>query len=367
MRPEQKSRLLLGVTRSKAKMLEYGVPEEHHIKITQDPAKLFTLSIGLLGDLAAGINRGEVMHGALADMRKNLLFSAQFFDAYVQSQLNEALDPYLLLLGSASYYLCDLPGSAMVLAKHIGGDCPDLRGDGLEDLLLWLLQGDLSTYFDSFEGPFGGHINVISHQVVRFFKNGTGGDSLIDLGKTLRATVYECGTPRQLLFGDVIAAILRKKLHNSSWHALPLYSALPKSKWLPALQKESFIKELWPAQHLLGQADVLKGQSAIVQMPTSAGKTKATELVIRSAFLAERTSLAIIVAPFRSLCHEIKHSLIAAFHDESIKVDELSDVVQKDFVTDELLGHQQIAFPLTTGSAGEHSQGSAVSCVFLGR
>ncbi|MCX5644949.1 MAG: hypothetical protein NTZ17_09735 [Phycisphaerae bacterium] len=27
----------------------------------------------------------------------------------------------------------------------------------------------------------------------------------------------------------------------------------------------------------------------------------------------------------------------------------------------------QIAFPLTTGSAGEHSQGSAVSCVFLGR
>jgi POLQ-like helicase len=59
MRPEKKSQLLLGVTRSKAKMLEYGVPEEHHIKITQDPAKLFTLSIGLLGDLAAAINRGE--------------------------------------------------------------------------------------------------------------------------------------------------------------------------------------------------------------------------------------------------------------------------------------------------------------------
>lgn len=35
MRPEKKSQLLLGVTRSKAKMLEYGVPEEHHIKITQ--------------------------------------------------------------------------------------------------------------------------------------------------------------------------------------------------------------------------------------------------------------------------------------------------------------------------------------------
>lgn len=341
MRPEQKSRLLLGVTRSKAKMFEYGVPEEHHITIAQDPAKLFTLSIGLLGDLAAGINREELQPNALADMRKNLLFSAYFFDAYVQSRLDAALDPYLILLGSASYYLCDLPGSAMVLAKHIG-DCPDLQGDGLEDLLLWLLQGNLSSYFDGSEGPFGGHIDSISRHSVQFFGDGTGGDSLIDLGRKLRATAYESGTPRQLLFADVIAAVLRKKMQNASWNALPSYSGLPTDKWRHVLQKDSFIKELWPAQHLLGQADVLKGQSAIVQMPTSAGKTKATELVIRSAFLAERTSLAIIVAPFRALCHEIKDSLIAAFHDEAIKVDELSDVVQKDFVTDELLGHQQV-------------------------
>jgi replicative superfamily II helicase len=48
-------------------------------------------------------------------------------------------------------------------------------------------------------------------------------------------------------------------------------------------------------------------------MPTSAGKTRATELIIRSAFLAERASLAIIVAPYRSLCHDIRGNLSAAF------------------------------------------------------
>ena len=149
-------------------------------------------------------------------------------------------------------------------------------------------------------------------------------------------------SPRQLLFGDVIAAVLRKKLQNSSWKALPLYSGLSRDKWLHALQKESFIKELWPAQHLLGKADVLKGESAIVQMPTSAGKTKATELMLRSAFLAERVSLAIIIAPFRALCHEIKNSLVEAFHNEPTKVDELSDALQTDFEIAELLGHQQI-------------------------
>ncbi|MFA5598532.1 MAG: hypothetical protein WDA26_13300, partial [Pusillimonas sp.] len=84
MRPEQRSKTLLGVTRSKAKMLEYSVPEEHHIEIYQDPANLFTLSIGLLGDLAAEINRDALQSGALTELRNNLLFSARFFDAYLQ-------------------------------------------------------------------------------------------------------------------------------------------------------------------------------------------------------------------------------------------------------------------------------------------
>jgi hypothetical protein len=342
MRPKQKSQLLLGVTRSKAKMLEYSIPEEHHIKITQDPAKLFTISIGLLGDLAAAINREEPDHGFLSELRTNLLFSARFFDSYLLSKLNESLNPYFVLLGSASYYLCDLPGSASVLAKCIDGDCPDLDGDGLEDLLLWLLQADLETYFDGAEGPFGGFIDEISKWIFQFFKDGTGESNLLDLVTKLREAVYEFGTPRQLLFGDVIAAVLRKKLENSAWKALPSYSELPRDKWLHSLQKESFIKELWPAQHLLGKAGVLKGESAIVQMPTSAGKTKATELILRSAFLADRITLAIIVAPFRALCHEIKNSLVEAFHNEPTKVDELSDALQTDFEIAELLGHQQI-------------------------
>lgn len=342
MRPELKSQLLLGVTRSKAKMFEYGVPEEHHIKIGQDPAKLFTISIGLLGDLAAAINRNEHDPDSLLELRNNLLFSTHFFDSYLQSKLNETLDPYLVLLGSAAFYLCDLPGNASVLAKRIDDDCPDLGGDGLAELLYWLLQNDMNTHFDGTEEPFGEFTEGISKRILQFFEDGTGEDNLIDLATKLREAVYEFGTPRQLLFGDVIAAILRKKLENSAWKALPAYSGLPREIWLQALRKDSFIKELWPAQHHLGKADVLKGASAIVQMPTSAGKTKATELILRSTFMAGSTSLAIIIAPFRALCHEIKNNLVEVFHNESTKVDELSDALQTDFELAELLGHQQV-------------------------
>ena len=342
MKPEQKSQLLLGVTRSKAKMLEYSVPEEHHIKIKQDPAKLFTLSIGLLGDLAAAINREKHEPEAISKLRINLLFSARFFDSYRQSKLNETLDPYLVLLGSASYYLCDLPGSASVLAKQINGECPDLDGEGLEDLLLCLLQADFETYFEGSDGPYGEYIDGISNWFLQFFENGTGEEHLIALAMKLRKAVYEFGTPRQLLLGDVIGAVLRKKIQNSCWNALPIYSGISRDNWLYALKKDIFIKELWPAQRLLGQKNVLKGESAIVQMPTSAGKTKATELILRSAFLAGRVKLAVIIAPFRALCHEIKNSLTDAFRSESTKVDELSDALQADFDIAELLGQQQI-------------------------
>lgn len=342
MRPEQRSKTLLSITRSKAKMFEYGIPEKYHIKITQDPAQLLTLSIGILGDLAASSNRNEMQSADLSDLRQNLSFSAHFFDAYLQSKLNEDLDPYLILLGSASYYLCDLPGSSMVLAKQIGEECPDLGGEGLEDLLLWLLQGDLSTCFIEAGGPFGEFIVSISKVLLQYFRDGTGAENLFYLSDGLRHVVYENGTPRQLLLGDVISAVVKKKHQNSSWSAIPLYSGLSTNLWQVALQKESSIKELWPAQHLLGDAGVLRGKSAVVQMPTSAGKTKATELVIRSAFLAERTSLAIIVAPFRALCHEIKNSLFSAFQNEHIRVDELSDVLQSDFEIAELLGHKQV-------------------------
>ncbi len=342
MRPEQKSMTLLGVARSKAKMFEYGIPEKDHIKITQDPAKLFALSIGILGDTAAGTNRNGTKPKLLSELRKDLTFSAYFFDAYLRSRLNKSLDAYLILIGSASYYLCDLPGSSSVLAKEIRYDCPDLDSAGLQELLLWLLQGDLSTYFEGSQGLFGQYIDSISDLLCRFYSDGTGETELLNLADRLRETAYASMVPRYLLLGDVIAAVVRKKCENSSWHALPLYSGLSTDRWLGALKKESFIRELWPAQHLIGEAGVLRGESAVVQMPTSAGKTRATELIIRSAFLADRTALAVIVAPFRALCHEIRNSLVSAFKNEAIKVDELSDILQTDFEIAEFLKDKQI-------------------------
>src|SRR5215813_4952778 len=113
MKPERRSEVLLGMTRSKAKMYEYRVPLTRHIEITGDLAILFPIAICQLGDLAARVGAGEE-GDTLNELRNNVRFAAQFFDSYLDGRLNEPLTEYLRLVGAAEYYLVGLPGSAAV-------------------------------------------------------------------------------------------------------------------------------------------------------------------------------------------------------------------------------------------------------------
>jgi POLQ-like helicase len=331
MKPEEKSKRLLGATRSKAKMIEYGVEEEYHIKLPKDPSNLFSLAIGLLGDISAHLNSEKIDENYLDQLRNDLQFSAHFFDAYLQSNLRTDMDKYILLLGSASYYLCDLPGSSFVLVSRINNEDIDLECSNLDSFLIWVLIGDFTYDFEEKKGMYNDEIQKISKLISYFFNSGLGEKEIRKEIQNFRYKVYQYGNARELLFADVISAVIIKKVENSSWNCLPYYTGIPIEEWKDILKNNNFIKEFWPAQHLLGRKNVYKGKSAIVQLPTSAGKTKATEVIIRSAFLSRRASLAVIVAPFKALCHEISDSLNKSFQNDAIYIDELSDTLQIDF------------------------------------
>ncbi|HDR3523501.1 TPA: DEAD/DEAH box helicase [Bacillus pacificus] len=331
MKPERQSKKLLSATRSKAKMNEYNVEEVDHIKLTKDPATLFTLAIGLLGDLSAYINSENPDEHYLKELRDNLKFSAHFFDAYLHTNLMADLDEYVLLLGSASYYLCDLPGSSLVLVKRIEMNKLNLECSDLDTLLARLLIGNFTPCYVEESGTYAMNIIDISINLSIFYETGGNEQHIYKLISDLRGEAYKFGSPRELLFADVIGAVIRKRIENSSRKCLPKYSGISVENWEAILQNKNFIQEFWPAQHLLGETGVFKGESAVIQLPTSAGKTKATEVIIRSAFLSNRTSLAVIVAPFRALCHEISMSLSKSFQSDSINIDEVSDVLQMDF------------------------------------
>jgi POLQ-like helicase len=343
MKPEQSSNVLLAITRSKAKMFEYGLPESEHVKVPRDPARLLRLAVGMLGDVAAAVSRNGADAARVAELSSSLQFAARYFDAYAASKMAQASDAHLLVLASATYYLCDLPGSASVLISRVP-QAVDLEAGGLEHLLWWLLRDDFSSAIEEVASPrYGEGIRRVSRGLKTFYAlDGQDEREPIAAAVSLREAAYRDGTSRELLFADTCCAIVDRRVEHSARRSLPQYSGLPLATWRPALGKRFFVRELWPAQRLLGERRVLAGGSAVVQMPTSAGKSRSTELIIRSAFLSGRASLAVVVGPFRALCHEIRESLARAFLGEEVNVNELSDVFQRDFDFDELVAGRAI-------------------------
>lgn len=335
MKPKRNSKTLMSITHSKAKMYEYNIPVEHHLNLEDNkPDELFSLTIGMLGDFCQNIINDT--ENNILEKQEDLKFVSDFFDTYIKTKLNENLDYYLLLIGSATFYLSNQQGSASVLIKEIAINDLDLNSEYLEKLIYWILKSDYENIINIESSIYKDEIENISSKFKIFFDYGL----LIELFEDLhrfREKVYEIGSYREILFIDVIYALVKSKYNNSTWINLPKYTDLDVEIWRPTILKPTFIKEFWPSQHLLGENEVFKGESSVIQLPTSAGKTKSTELIIRSAFLSERANVAIIVAPFRALCNEIKHDLSYAFENEDIKVNEFTDVLQNDIDIDEFI------------------------------
>ena len=340
MRPEFNSRRLFGITRSKGKMYELGLPEGLHISVPQnsEPQELFVLTVGTLGDAAAILSEAENVAVALPSATvEELGFSASFFDAFLESRFKDSLARDTTLLAASAYYLARRPGSSLVLARRLaeaGTDAP------VDKLLHWTLQARWASYPNDAHPLFGSALGNVARLLAFHFFDGSNLEELTSSLAALRRRAYVGASARDLLFIDIVAAVIRMRLASSAWTTLPGFTGIAAERWAAAIRRPEFPKELWPSQMLLGQAGLFAGKSGVVQMPTSAGKTRSIEIVLRSAFLSGRTKLAVVVAPFRALCHEIGTSLRLAFRQDAVKVNELSDAMQLDFLQQvaELLG-----------------------------
>ena len=326
LQPDEKTKILLAKTRAKAKMYEYDVPEEHHFDIGETSlTDLLDLTIAMLGDITASVDTGH-MH----EEKYKLFFSAQYFDSLIQSRAASEELGYLNLLAAATYYLAGYPGSSKVILQNIDGQAQASFGV-FEKLLLAILEQKSFSAVSPEEHVFFEELNGLVISWNTFLKNGTEYEQINIVTKELRLKIYSDGSDREVLMIDVIRSVIFKRINASSWILLPKYSSLHLDQWRSYLERQSAIKELWPAQILLGESGVFGGVSAVVQMPTSAGKTFASELIIRSSFLANRSAVAVIVAPFRALCQEIFNDLAMSFEeDDDVAVDIVSDVLQED-------------------------------------
>ncbi|QLE98680.1 DEAD/DEAH box helicase [Neptunomonas phycophila] len=342
MRLEAPSKKMLAITKSKAKMYEFAIDEASHIALPVDPRKLLVTTIGILGNLSAIEARGEQQVEETGDhegLKSELISVGQYFDALIQSHLADEVTLYLKILGASAYYLADMPGSSIVLSKSLPYKIRNqLTRTNIDGFLVWVLKSNFTENWYCLEQSYlTVAINDVANAARNFFSLGVSGNDLKNKISILNKKVYERGSDRELLFVDILASILLRKIENSSIICLPKYTQIPIEKWENVITKPKFVREFWPAQRLLGEQGVLSGLSAVVQMPTSAGKTKSTELIIRSSFLSGRSDVAVIVAPFRALCREITATFEQAFKGEDVNINELQDVLDISDSDDELI------------------------------
>ncbi|MBX9609993.1 MAG: DEAD/DEAH box helicase [Burkholderiales bacterium] len=333
MKPERRARFAAAITLSKGKMYEYGVPEDDHIALPEglDLEMQFPLAVGTVGDFASeAVAKAIGAEGDAHTPRDEVIFSAQVLQAFDDSLLNQDLSFNLRLLAAAGFYLGDVPGNASVQISKLA-QLPNPEGDPLALAAKvamdkpWIQSDNTleSSYASAILGALGEH-----------FKIGGGSERAIAAIRGLRRWAYASASAHELLMADLLGAVSATRIANSAWTLLPQYSELSGDSWQPYLSRPASIKEMWPSQRMVGEAGLYKGKSGVVQMPTSAGKSRATELVIRSAFLSSRTKLALVVAPFRALCQEIATDLERAFKDDGYNVNQLSDALQPDIEFD---------------------------------
>ena len=323
------SNYMLKYQKAKAKLVEYDIPRKDYPKFPLNSNELSYPVVYILSRYAESVIENNV-----ADMEEfspHLVAASQYFDAAVGANDREEYDVDFLLSGAAAYFLSDDFGSAKVLCSEFFvrinpeiNEPQKITGNLLGYLLL---NRDFHISVDTPNGE------KVCHSLLAYYNTGEGVEKIRGLLSEYRKAVYENDAPMEIYYVDILCAIVMVALSKSSWILLPRYSELDQSLWSDYLKGPKAPRMLWPAQQLIGEKGVLRGQSAIVQLPTGVGKTKSIELVIRSSFASGRATTAIIVAPLRALCNEIANDMISAFGDE-VLVNQFSDVLEEDFSLD---------------------------------
>lgn len=325
LEPGKSAAHALGITRSWAKMEEFAVPPDDRISPTISPTAIADVALGIIGDAAAS-------YGDVAIDPKRMAFVSQYFDSLIHGGDNRPYVDYARLLAAASYYLADYPGNAGVLTRR--PFAAQIDALGLGEFLRRFLDDPFST--ERMRWPagsaFDAELRDFRKAVQAFLKTGASVEAVIGTLDTLRVSIYEKGSARELLLGDLTRACLIRHVRGfSPWVTLPLYSGLPLENWRDFITVKRPFRELWPSQVAIGESGIFQGRSGAIQIPTSGGKTKAVSLAIRCAFMSGRAKLALVVAPFNALCREIAADLQADFRGErDVKVGVVPDVRNSD-------------------------------------
>lgn len=342
MRYTDKSELLLKYQKTKAKLIEYDVPNDSYPNFPINSNDLSFSTVYILSRYAESIIENDVE--LQAEFRPHLVKAAQYYDAAFESKERLQHDQNFLITGAVAYFLYNDFGSAKVLSSKLKFSLPIVNSPF--QLLIVCLRYLLASKTQLFESDTSYCTNIYK-SLLTYFRSGNDDGSTISWLSKYRQYTFNAGNALDVFYVDLLYAVVVFAMQKSAWCLLPQYSGITVDVWRSYLERREAVKILWQSQELLCTYGVLHGKNAIVQLPTGVGKTKSIELIIRAAQLSNRTREVIIVAPLRALCNEITHELQCAFRKDGVEINQFSDVLEDDYSFD-LLSNDGIRISICT-------------------
>lgn len=154
----------------------------HSIETDQEADKFVSTLIARLGELSASIARGVVYLHTTSELRDRLRAIVIPLNDYITTRGYSRVSDYLSLLICSSLYLCEMPEVAIEIVHTFSNS----SFSGMQNVLYRMLLSCLSISEYDFDAS-----------------------DIYQLSKH----VYEGGTPRELLLGDVIVSVMKKRYY----------------------------------------------------------------------------------------------------------------------------------------------------------
>ena len=153
------------LVRSKAKMIEFDIPLESHLPISEDAQKSFLGALAIVADTARKCFEAYINHKSFNSQLKNQLHhAAEYFDALLLSGLGNSAEyqDYIAILGATAYYLGDYNGSSRVIINYISDSMLLLEDSrNLASVFIEVLTDRIFLDYAQTEGKYSSELNAL--------------------------------------------------------------------------------------------------------------------------------------------------------------------------------------------------------------
>ncbi|TVW74549.1 virulence associated protein, partial [Streptococcus pneumoniae] len=214
----KKSLYFSKLVRSKAKMIEFEIPLESHIPISEDAQKSFLGALAIAADTARKYFEDYINHKSFDSQLKNQLHNvAEYFDALLVSGLGNSAEyqDYIAILGTTAYYLGDYNGSSRVMVNYISDDMQLLEESiTLVKVFINVITDKLFLNHTPIEGKYSSELNTLVESYRNYILSIT--EFSIDIYRDLQDNVYRNGSDFSVIIVNCLLAVVCKKIDSSS-------------------------------------------------------------------------------------------------------------------------------------------------------